>query len=117
VATTGGGEIGEIERLALAPGEVFLRPGEAAARFYVVAAGAVEVMSDDGTVAYRYAEGRHFGPGGLSRDGTSIVTLRAAADGATTLLAIPEPRHQEIAAGAGLADNHLALLILEAADG
>ena len=108
------------ERMTFAPGETILQPGDPADRFCVVARGAVEVMSADGeAVEIYYREGRHFGPAGLSRDGRSIVTVRAsprAVDG-TAIMAIPETLHLDIAAGAGLTNHLVALLLAEAGDG
>ena len=89
-------------------------------RFYVVTEGAVEVISEGAVdVAFRYRTGRHFGATGLSRDGRSIATLRAATDEAkgARMVAIPSQLHENIVTSTGLADDHIALLVAEANDG
>ena len=89
-------------------------------RFYVVAEGAVEVMSEGAEdVAFRHRAGRHFGTAGLGHNGRSIALLRAATDEpkGTTIVAIPNHLHESIVTSTGLADDHIALLIAEASDG
>jgi ABC-type lipoprotein export system ATPase subunit len=110
---------GHVERLTFAPGDTILPHGDQANRFCVVAEGVVEVVAGTGGhVAYRYRKGSHFGTAGLSSDGMSLVTLRAAADAPeTVIVAIPEALHREIASTAGLADDLVALLLAEADDG
>jgi len=75
------------------------------------------VMSADlDAVEMRYQMGRHFGTMGLSRDGMSLVTLRAAAEHpeGTSVVAIPTALHERIATSIGLTNDLVATLLREA---
>ena len=66
----------------------------------------------------KYQMGRHFGTMGLSRDGRSLVTLRAAPDRGegTALVAIPAELHERIATSIGLTNDLVATLLREAGE-
>ncbi len=109
-----------MERLTFEPGQTILQQGNEANRFCVILQGAVEVMAGEGEeIAYRYGKGRHFGSAGLSLNGRSVATLRAAHDepAGTTIVTIPSAVHRDIAKNARLADDHIALLLAEAGGG
>jgi ABC-type lipoprotein export system ATPase subunit/CRP-like cAMP-binding protein len=110
----------EVVWLTFAPGDPILRPGEPADRFWVVTEGVVEMTHVGQTdIAFTYRQGGHFGTSGLSHDGRSIATLRAAPDrvGETRLASIPAALHRQLATRAGLSDALVALLVAEAESG
>jgi putative ABC transport system ATP-binding protein len=70
------------ERLTYQPGEVIVREGDVADKFYLITNGEVEVLQSrhgDEVVA-RLSSGQYFGEIGLLHGGRRAATVRAAVD-------------------------------------
>ena len=70
------------ERLTYQPGEVIVREGDAADKFYLITNGEVEVLQSGhgNEVLARLSSGQYFGEIGLLYGGRRTATVRAAAD-------------------------------------
>ncbi len=77
-----------------ASGAVIYDVGERLRGLYLLYAGGVDIVSDDGDLVSQVAEGDVFGERGLLRDGTALN--RAVASDATTLLVLPDTRFREL---------------------
>jgi ABC-type lipoprotein export system ATPase subunit/CRP-like cAMP-binding protein len=72
----------DYERLTYRPGEIIIKKGDLADKFYLIAKGAVEVMSphDEALPLARLSSGQHFGEMGLVQGRQRMNTIRAAVD-------------------------------------
>lgn len=72
----------DYERLSYRPGELIVKKGDLADKFYLITKGAVEVLSphDEDLPIARLSSGQYFGEMGLVRGGQRRNTVRAAVD-------------------------------------
>lgn len=70
------------ERLTYQPGEIIIREGDVADKFYLITSGEVEVLQSrrGNQVVARLCSGQYFGEIGLLRSSRRTATVRAAAD-------------------------------------
>ena len=88
-----------LQRQRVPKGEVIVRQGQPRSDLFIIAAGAVEVIHEDGAgeqVIGDLGSGEHFGEYALFADTTYTATYRAQLD--TELLLLDEPKFDELVA-------------------
>jgi uncharacterized protein YhbP (UPF0306 family) len=88
---------GQLQRIEAAPGEVIVRSGGPADKFFIVVAGEVDVEGPAGEPA-QLGPGTFFGEVAILRDATRTATLRARAP--STLLAMDRDAFRDLLAQA-----------------
>ena len=70
------------ERLTYQPGEIIVREGDVADKFYLITSGEAEIVQarHGDKVLSRLSSGQYFGEIGLLRGGRRTATVRAAVD-------------------------------------
>jgi ABC-type lipoprotein export system ATPase subunit/CRP-like cAMP-binding protein len=105
----------EHERIRYQPGEIIIREGDIADRFYLLTSGRVDVFQarhGDKVVA-RLSSGQYFGEIGLRRGGRHIATVRAAVDSQTgvEVVAIHRDLFNELLVESQMTRKEIALIM------
>ncbi len=99
-------------RLRYAPGQVIIRQGEPADRFYIVTAGRAEIVHEDLggdiTALEPRLPGDYFGEIGLFRNQPRTATVRAPEDGEVEVLALDRDDFQELLKDSKATEAHVA---------
>lgn len=103
----------DFEVLHFEPGQIIVRRGDPARKFFVISKGQVEVLQLDGkTVVTRLEEGRFFGEIGLLRGGVRTATVRAAPDveSGVELLAVDQNAFNQLMADSQMTKEEIAAI-------
>jgi len=103
------------ERTRYRPGEIIIREGDVADRFYLITGGEVEVFQarHGSEVVARLTGGQYFGEIGLLRGGRHTATVRAAVDGeaGVEVVTIGRDLFQELMVESRMTKQEIALIM------
>lgn len=103
------------ELLAYEPGEIIIRPGDPADKFFIVTQGQVEVVDHrpdgDDVIVARLTSGDYFGEMGLLRGGKRIQMVRAAAGEAVEVAVIDRQTFSDLIENSRLMKTELAKIV------
>ncbi|MFN2271512.1 MAG: cyclic nucleotide-binding domain-containing protein [Anaerolineae bacterium] len=103
------------ERLTFQPGQVIIREGDVADKFYLITNGEVEVLQSrhGNAVVARLSSGQYFGEIGLLHAGRRTATVRAAADEDTVVevVAISRDLFSALLTESNMTRNEIVLIM------
>jgi CRP-like cAMP-binding protein len=103
------------EQMKIEPGEIIIRPGEPADKFFIITEGEVEVVDHraggEDVVIARLHSGDYFGEMGLLRGGKRIHTVRAAATEGVEIAVIDRQTFSELMEQSKMMKSELAKMV------